>query len=532
MAMKNIMRAAEKYQRQLVIGFFAIYLLVGAFIFDDYGVSWDEHAQRYYGAVTYEYVFGGNTELLSDRSRYYGPVFMFLLVVIEELFSLESARTVFLMRHAITFLLFYTSVIFFYLLCKNFFRSRKMALLGSLFLILSPRIFADSFFNPKDIPCLSFFIISFYTMTKFIQKKTIGRGLLHACACALLIDVRIVGVFLPFLTVLFFILDGVFVAGEARHYKKRLLSIGVYCVVMLCLVVLFWPTLWRNPPYYFMEAFKSMSQFNKPMPMRYMGGIIEPKDAPWHYVFVWIAVTTPLLYTVSFCIGVFAIAAGFFKNPRAFYAEQKEALMFLAWFVLPVCSVIMFSSALYDGWRQMFFVYPGFLLVGLIGIRSLFYFAGKYFRPPWTRRVSAGLSCAIALNLFFVVSFMVRSHPLQNVYFNSLAGEPREVHHRFEVDYWGLSYREALEYILAHDPNTTIFFSAKNWPGLANSMMLDPQESDRLVYAHYPWLADYFIDIHRDGTPEHSFKKYHTFKVNGITTNIIYDLRNESGDGR
>ena len=36
---------------------------------------------------------------------------------------------------------------------------------------------------------------------------------------------------------------------------------------------------------------------------------------------------------------------------------------------------------------------------------------------------------------------MIRDHPYQNVYFNLLAGSDKR--HRFELDYWGLSYKEA-----------------------------------------------------------------------------------------
>ena len=46
--------------------------------------------------------------------------------------------------------------------------------LGSLFLILSPRIFAHSFYNSKDLAFLSFFIISIYTMVRYLEEKTLA----------------------------------------------------------------------------------------------------------------------------------------------------------------------------------------------------------------------------------------------------------------------------------------------------------------------------------------------------------------------
>ena len=54
---------------------------------------------------------------------------------------------------------------------------------------------------------------------------------------------------------------------------------------------------------------------------------------------------------------------------------------------------------------------------------------------------------------------MVRAHPYQNLYFNVLAG--KDWKSRFELDYWGLCNRRALEYILEHDSSPVI----KVWPG-------------------------------------------------------------------
>ena len=41
--------------------------------------------------------------------------------------------------------------------------------------------------------------------------------------------------------------------------------------------------------------------------------------------------------------------------------------------------------------------------------------------------------------------WMYSNHPFQNVYFNILAG--KKFNERFEMDYWGISNKNALEYI-------------------------------------------------------------------------------------
>jgi len=113
----------------------------------------DENESRTTGVAVLRYVIEGNQTLLKSFSTYYGPFFEVILVVMERILNLgKNSRAIFFMRHFVTFISFYIGVFVFYLLCKNRFNSWKIGLLGSVFLILSPRIFADSFYNSKDIP--------------------------------------------------------------------------------------------------------------------------------------------------------------------------------------------------------------------------------------------------------------------------------------------------------------------------------------------------------------------------------------------
>ena len=44
---------------------------------------------------------------------------------------------------------------------------------------------------------------------------------------------------------------------------------------------------------------------------------------------------------------------------------------------------------------------------------------------------------------------MIRNHPFQNVYFNNfLSHDEQYLRKNFEMDYWGTSYKQALEYVL------------------------------------------------------------------------------------
>ena len=84
-------------------------------------------------------------------------------------------------------------------------------------MILSPRIFADSFYNNKDLIFLSLFIISIYFTVNFINQITYANSFFAALTCAFATDVRIIGIIAPLIILLFFFLEA---AGNKRFFIK------------------------------------------------------------------------------------------------------------------------------------------------------------------------------------------------------------------------------------------------------------------------------------------------------------------------
>ena len=493
--------------------FFIILFGIGLSIFSDYGISWDEKFQRDYGHTVYNYIFKGDEKLFSHRDRYYGPVFEVLLVFIEKVFNLSDSRDIHLMRHLATFLIFFTGVCFFYQLCKYRFQNWEIGILGSLFLILSPRIFAHSFYNSKDIPFLSLFIVSIYTLVRYLDKKTFSRAILHALASAFLIDIRVLGIIVPFITILFTIVD------LLRSKNKRIIiTLLVYIFWLIPLVVLFWPILWQMPLHNFIEAFKHMSRFPWNMTVLYLGDHVKSTELPWHYVPLWITISIPLSYVFCFFIGLLSSL----RNPVELLSIRRNDLIFMLWFFLPLVSLITLRSVLYDAWRQTFFIYPGFLMLALIGLRSLFKFSKKGLTQ---KVVIATLTLIMAVNLIGTVIFMVRYHPYQNVYFNVLAGGMKNAKDKFELDYWGLSYRRALEYILENDTDDIIKVCVANPVGRRNACILPRDSRSRFVFVNNPSKAKYFLSNYRWYKKEYSYvEEYYSIKIDGAKIMVVYKL--------
>jgi hypothetical protein len=83
------------------------------------------------------------------------------------------------------------------------------------------------------------------------------------------------------------------------------------------------------------------------------------------------------------------------------------------------------------------------------------------------------------------------------MYFSSLTGGIRGAEGRFEMDYWGLSYKQALEELLRRDSRDSIRVAFENDPGPLNAAVLPSSLQRRLRVVKRREDADYFLTNHR-----------------------------------
>ena len=168
-------------------------------------------------------------------------------------------------------------------------------------------------------------------------------------------------------------------------------------------------------------------------------------------------------------------------------------------------------------------MYPAFLIISLNGVRSLIDFFKRKSEGKLYKALAMVFIVMITASLASVVDFMARNHPYQNVYFNTLAG--KDLRKKFELDYWGLSYREALEYILEKDPSATIKVAVAHNPGLANSQILTPADRKRLSYVGVD-KATYFLSEYRWQKEDYPYKdEFFSITVNDEKIMVVYKLR-------
>ncbi len=182
----------------------ALFAAAAAAVFDDYGIAADEERYRRLGHASLDYVLGDADALsaASDKlyhpiNRYFGVAFELPLVVAERLLRLDDSRDIFLLRRLLTHLFFLAGGFFAWLLAYRLFGNRLVALLAMLVFLLHPRLYGHSFFNSRDVPFLSMFMVSLYLIHRAFRRDSLWAFALCGMGAAILANIRIMGAMLP-----------------------------------------------------------------------------------------------------------------------------------------------------------------------------------------------------------------------------------------------------------------------------------------------------------------------------------------------
>ena len=178
----------------------ALFLIAGLAIVDDYGVSVDTESLNVSIAIsTLDYVLRDDPGRLRVDAliRFHGAAFELpLLLLTERVLGLEDPRHVYLARHVLTHLWFLIGGFCCYLLAFRLSGDRLAALLVMLLFFLSPRLYAHSFFNSKDPMFASAFVMALLVVSRAFDRDSVGAYRWCGAAAGLLVHLRIMGVVL------------------------------------------------------------------------------------------------------------------------------------------------------------------------------------------------------------------------------------------------------------------------------------------------------------------------------------------------
>jgi hypothetical protein len=184
----------------LALALLAATVLTGYLVHRDYGVSWDEPIQHGYGRNVVANALKGGGNASDDPLKAYGPAYEVALVAAQFVSGVRDTADIFALRHLLNFLTFTVGLVFFFRFGALFLRSRPASLAACAALVLSPVIFGHAFFNSKDLPFLTFFVVAMYSLVCFLDRPRLSTALAHAAASGWLIAIRVPGLLIVFLT--------------------------------------------------------------------------------------------------------------------------------------------------------------------------------------------------------------------------------------------------------------------------------------------------------------------------------------------
>ena len=524
--------------------FFIIFFIIQLLIFNDYGFPSDDKISRFNGLVSFNHIieklniqifqaYSDIPKLENYLDKDYGVVFELLPVLIEKIFNLQDTKSIYYTRHYLISFTFFIGSIFFYLTLRNFF-SKNISLLGTIIFISHPRIFAESFYNSKDIVFLVFFCISNYFFLKFFLKQNFRNILLLSLSISLAICIRPMALIIPFLFLFFFVM---------QNLDKEKLNNFIFLLPFLFFTsfftILFWPYLWDDPSRIF-EILRSMGKFRWIGEVFFNGEYFVGKYMPWYYVPITIIITSPFYQIILFFIGFFISINFLLKNlinldnsNKNIWSNKTEFFILYSLIIifLPIFLIIELNATVYNGWRQIYFIYPSIIFVCIYGLNYILRL----------KKIKNYIYFTVILFLLVIFFFLIKNHPYQYTFYNSLVSKKNLKN--FELDYWGLSNLDILKKLNSISDNDfyKIYVFSVNPYYLSINLMPEAikkkyifvdniEDAEFIVTNHY--YQDYYFkekDYLQSKHPEFikkyldkNFKLVYDIKSNNVSINSIY----------
>ncbi len=504
-----------------------LYLVIGLLVYDDYGVSTDEPMQRQHAlVVVVHYIKQAAPSRVQDTTlpplyayeqRFYGVATQLPLVALDAVNDLQEHQR-WLLRHYLTFLFVFVGTLFFYRLVLEALGSWRLALLGVGFLVLTPRIFAESFYNIKDVLFLACFAIALTFGFKYWRTASLKWGFLFAIATALAMTIRIVALGLLIFVLLVRLFDMLTSKTVERQAFVGLMGVTVLTVVAYLALS---PASYSGPLLFLGETIGTFSAFSDwDDTVMFMGKTIRGAQAPWFYLPVWFVITVPPIYIILFILGVVAILHSVSRlGWRYLQTSEREALFFFVLFLVPPSVAVILNSTVYNAWRHFTFIYIPFLLVALYGVQQAWRWL-EHWR--YWRYIAAIVT--VGGSLLLVGGWMVKNHPHQNVYFSptvALFGGRAN----FERDYWRLSVRQGVEYLLAADSREQIRIASTDRDLTTPILILEPVDRARIEAVPVDsGQADYIIETYRRQPQPYDYPLFYEIRIDGLEILTIYSV--------
>lgn len=488
------------------------------------GIYWDEHFQSDYGRHVLLWFTSGFTDRSSMEQ---GNLFLYggLVEAALELTARVLPFDRYLVRHALVAATALMGLFGVYRLGSEL-KSEWTGALATVFLAASPRFFGHAFFNSKDLP---FAVLYVWVLVLLVRdlRRPLGAPLRGAVPLALvlgmLLGVRVGGAI---------ICAPIFIAYAVRwwsasrswaHLVRLAARFSVLLTVAWAVMLVAWPWAQTRPIIRPLAALLASGRFPWPHEELYKGRWVSSLELPLDYLPTWFLRTTPEVVLLGLAIFVVSILL---RPSRLLALGRPELLGVTLAGVLPLAYVIASRAALYDGPRHVMFLQP---LIALAASSAMLTLVGLLREKEVPKGMAGAALLAVVIGVALPIGSMVTLRPLEYVYFNHVSGGLPAAEGRFELDYWGLSYRMGVEWLQENLSRPGgVRLAACSYPGVTEPFVSEPVRFVGTPRFGLDYDPDYLLYTALHDCVEHppaeapDGRVVHTIERQGVTVLTVF----------
>jgi hypothetical protein len=451
----------ESLYRKLSLGLLLVCVLLGFGMIGDYGMGWDEVTRWNSGDAKVEYykeLFASDDPMAVVRGAgtdsYPGFFDMNL-----SLLHAATGWDRFLLGHWQAFLFGLVGLMALWRI-GSIFGGARLGFWSVVLMIVTPTFYGHWFHNPKDVPFAATYTLGLWAMIEGFRDYPVlkKRWLLAAAiAIGLCMATRIAGL----------VLLAYFVAAvgavvlislwerRAEREWKAALRVSLPWLIALPLVAMiayltllpWWPSSHKDLLSVSSSTLQQLHTRAADIPLFFRGEIMWAADAPFYYTLWMFAIKA----TELMLVGLLLLLPFSWLRLRTHLATGGSLQSAPALVVLilggffPLLYLTLTAPALHNGARHFLFTFPALCVCAAWAYLELGGWLRAH-RPSMRRFAQIGFGVLLLLPIVH----LVKLHPYQYVYYNSLAGGSAKAMQRYEGEYWFTSSKHAIEQLDAY----------------------------------------------------------------------------------
>jgi 4-amino-4-deoxy-L-arabinose transferase-like glycosyltransferase len=443
-------RSAERNADLAAIAIVAAVAILGLLTFRDYGLGWDDYTHAEYGGLLLRLYSSGFTDrrALSFVNLYaYGGGFDMLAALAAKLLPFDLFET----RRLAGAVVGVIGLLITWRIGRRI-GGPLAGLLAVALLATCPLFYGQMFMNPKDAPFAVAMALLTLALVRVFQEypaPPVTSKVLLGIGLGLSLGTRIIGGMAAVYAVMALAL---ITAVELRSMPARaalgrawtfIVSLLPALLLAYAVMAIAWP--WGvvdplNP----VRALVYFSHFfEHPWRELFEGARIPVPDMPRRYVPELFLLKLP---EIMVALGLSGMVGALWAATRRTIPPAHRAALLLVVLaaVFPIALTVATRPAMYNGIRHFVFLTPA--MAGLGGLAGAWIITqAAKFRPA----AAVATALIIAIGLVLPIVHMGRLHPYEYTHYNLLAGGTAAARDRYMLDYWGLSFKQASEELLA-----------------------------------------------------------------------------------